>query len=108
MKYPLFLVGLLFACVDSSEQEKQEVLEEEERREGTQQGDCSDGVDNDNDGDLDCEDAGCIDKPAIRAVARATVHPLPVRSAPSHLAIGWAVYLAAAPSSRSPPGGRRT
>ena len=39
---------------------------EEERKEGEQQGDCRDDEDNDNDGRVDCEDAGCSDKSACQ------------------------------------------
>ena len=32
--------------------------------EGTNDGECNDGVDNDGDGDMDCDDAGCLAQPA--------------------------------------------
>ena len=46
----LILSGCLLACEDKAE-------------EGTQAGDCTDGADNDGDGDFDCNDAGCEGAP---------------------------------------------
>ena len=53
----IFYLGILSmtACFGEKEQE---------RKEGEVQGDCLDGEDNDNDGNIDCEDAGCSNKPA--------------------------------------------
>ena len=62
-----FVLGI--SCVDRvkellAEPEEEEDNEEEPRREGDKQGDCLDGVDNDEDGYVDCEDQGCDGKPA--------------------------------------------
>jgi hypothetical protein len=47
--------------------DKIEEDEEENREEGTSQGDCNDGLDNDDDGYIDCDDDGCDSKPACEA-----------------------------------------
>jgi len=39
-------------------------VEESPRKDGQKQSDCIDVEDNDNDGNIDCEDAGCENKPA--------------------------------------------
>ena len=54
----LVLCFTMLSCFESKQEEA-----EEDRREGESQGDCRDGEDNDNDGNIDCEDAGCKDKP---------------------------------------------
>ena len=59
---PAIALILLFGCLDTKEQSKE--VRYIERREGSEQGDCNDGVDNDEDGEVDCEDVGCEDKPA--------------------------------------------
>ena len=69
MKRFLFLSFLLpIACLDFLKEqdtdEEEEEEEEGERQEGEQVGDCDDGVDNDEDGDVDCDDSGCFNKPA--------------------------------------------
>ena len=56
-------VGILFACSDTKNKTDRDRRSDDERREGSKQGDCLDGEDNDGDGDIDCEDAGCYDKP---------------------------------------------
>ena len=70
MKHLLFLSFLInISCLDvlksdaDDEEEEEEEEEDDERREGTRQGDCTDGEDNDDDGDIDCDDSGCADKP---------------------------------------------
>ena len=61
---------LQFGCLDQllktaeDDEEKEEKEENNERREGEQVGDCTDGLDNDEDGDIDCDDSGCSNKPA--------------------------------------------
>ena len=73
-KIPLFSLAatLTTGCIDEllkgSEdiEEEEEEDEDEERTEGDRQGDCFDGEDNDEDGDIDCEDSGCFDKPACQ------------------------------------------
>ena len=47
-----FLFSFSFACSD-----------QDERIEGTQPGDCTDGADNDADGKFDCKDDGCSGAP---------------------------------------------
>ena len=70
MKHLLFLSFLInISCLDAlksspDDEEDEEDEEDDERREGTRQGDCTDGEDNDDDGDIDCDDSGCSDKPA--------------------------------------------
>jgi formylglycine-generating enzyme required for sulfatase activity len=51
MKNPIVTFSL-FALIACGKQEETE---------GTTPGDCTDGIDNDGDGDLDCDDDGCID-----------------------------------------------
>ena len=66
MKRLLFLSFLLTtACLDFLKTEPEEEDEEDEDpEEGDQIGDCYDGEDNDEDGDIDCDDSGCSTKPA--------------------------------------------
>ena len=60
MKKLLFLSFLLnISCFGA---EKSEEEEEEEEEEGDRHGDCFDGIDNDDDGDIDCDDSGCEGK----------------------------------------------
>lgn len=47
-------------CVASDEVQKSTDIEE--LKEGEQEGDCSDGVDNDGNGLIDCQDDGCLDQ----------------------------------------------
>ena len=73
-KLPLFSLAatLTTGCIDqllkgSEDIEEEEAEDEdEERTEGALQGDCFDGEDNDEDGDVDCEDSGCFDKPVCQ------------------------------------------
>ena len=51
------------ACLELSDKSSSSD-DDGERREGGKQGDCFDGEDNDDDGDIDCDDEGCADKPA--------------------------------------------
>ena len=64
----LLLLSLLIGPIACSDKESSpdniDGVNNEETAEGSQQGDCVDGQDNDNDGYIDCEDDGCADKPA--------------------------------------------
>lgn len=67
------IFGVVFSvgCLDmlkSEESDEEEDEQDESAEEGDRQGDCLDGVDNDDDGDIDCEDQGCYDKPACEDV----------------------------------------
>lgn len=78
MKLLLFLSFLVnISCIDAlkSATEEEDEDEDDERREGTRQGDCLDGTDNDDDGDIDCEDSGCFDKPACNGDTAVTNDP---------------------------------
>ena len=68
MKHLFFLPFLLtLSCVDLLKGGVDDPEEEDkERREGERQGDCVDGSDNDEDGDIDCNDSGCFDQPACQ------------------------------------------
>ena len=68
MRWSLVL-GLFFSagCLDFLKEEPEEEEESQGREEGKQQGDCLDGVDNDEDGDIDCDDSGCDGKPACES-----------------------------------------
>ena len=52
---PIFLMS----CFDGKSYEDDE---DEYRREGESKGDCIDGIDNDGDGDQDCDDSGCEER----------------------------------------------
>lgn len=55
MKHSLIILSsILFACSEDSK---------EDRIEGTEPGDCTDGADNDADGIFDCDDDGCASSP---------------------------------------------
>ena len=70
MKSLLFLSCLLnTACFDALKGEDDPEDDDEPRREGQIQGDCTDGEDNDDDDDIDCDDSGCSDKPACNEEA---------------------------------------
>ena len=56
--------NVLSGCFSDSDKEEDEENEDDERREGSQVGDCIDGEDNDEDGDIDCDDSGCENTPA--------------------------------------------
>ena len=81
MKRLLFLSFLInISCFDilkstEDEEEDEEDEEDDERREGTRQGDCTDGEDNDDDGDIDCDDSGCSDKPACEGDTDTSTEP---------------------------------
>lgn len=66
MRYLLFTSSFLFvSCLDFLKtNEVDDDEENEDYSEGESQGDCFDGEDNDDDGDIDCYDDGCTDKPA--------------------------------------------
>ena len=60
----LFFIGV--SCIDTSGRSTEKSSDnddDDDRREGDRQGDCVDGEDNDNDGDIDCTDSGCSSKP---------------------------------------------
>ena len=63
----LTLVSCLEFLKDSEEEEEEE--EDQNSQEGDAQGDCTDGIDNDEDGNIDCADSGCYDKPAKAGLA---------------------------------------
>lgn len=48
------------------EPEEEEDNNSSTSQEGDRQGDCLDGIDNDDNGFTDCEDQGCVDKPACQ------------------------------------------
>jgi hypothetical protein len=52
------IIGLMLSC-EEKPPEGADDDEEEERLEGSEPGDCTDGADNDMDGDFDCDDSGC-------------------------------------------------
>lgn len=67
MKYWLMLgSSMMFSCLNFSKEEPEEDdrNDSSESKEGDQQGDCFDGIDNDDDGYIDCEDQDCDGKPA--------------------------------------------
>ena len=66
MRWSLVIWFFLVGCLDFLKEEPKED-EDTEREEGQQQGDCFDGEDNDEDGDIDCDDDGCFDKPACES-----------------------------------------
>lgn len=68
MRHLLFLSFLLnTSCLDSEKSDtEEEENEDTELREGQTLGDCTDGIDNDEDGVTDCEDPVCFDKPACQ------------------------------------------
>lgn len=59
---------LLVGCLDVLKSSEEAASDNEDTPgyylEGEQYGDCFDGMDNDQDGEMDCEDPGCFDKPA--------------------------------------------
>jgi len=55
------IVIFLVACLET-EKRYSDDDEDDTVREGTRQGDCYDGYDNDDDGFVDCYDSGCADK----------------------------------------------
>ena len=55
------LAFLLLSCISTKDLEGDN---DNGNEEGDQQGDCIDGEDNDGDGDIDCLDDGCSNKPA--------------------------------------------
>ncbi len=61
-------VGLMVSCFGKPSTEDDDDDDEENEtqttEEGSQTGDCIDGLDNDGDGLIDCADEGCVDKPA--------------------------------------------
>ena len=62
--FRLALTGLLVSCLTQKDYlPNNSGNSGSERTEGTKQGDCSDELDNDGDGLVDCQDAGCVDKP---------------------------------------------
>jgi len=65
----IILFGILLSCeeksVSDSATEQGTVAE---RQEGTEVGDCTDGADNDGDGDFDCIDSGCFGSPDCEEV----------------------------------------
>lgn len=70
MKYWLiFGTSMMFSCLDFLKEEPEEEEEEgdSDPEEGAQAGDCLDGIDNDEDGHIDCEDQGCDGKPACES-----------------------------------------
>jgi hypothetical protein len=70
MKNLLFLSCLLnTACFDFLKTGEDDPEDDDERREGQIQGDCTDDKDNDDDDDIDCDDSGCSDKPACNDTA---------------------------------------
>ena len=78
MKHLLFLSFLINnSCLEAfkSAADDEEEEDDNERREGTRQGDCYDGEDNDGDGRVDCEDFGCSDKPACDWDVENSVEP---------------------------------
>ena len=46
---------LVVACGEGEKESEETILE------GQNEGECSDGIDNDDNGDIDCDDAGCVD-----------------------------------------------
>lgn len=56
--------ALLDKLLPEEEKESKTDSENSKREEGDSQGDCYDGIDNDDDGHIDCEDQGCDDKSA--------------------------------------------
>ena len=66
-KHILWLSLAMFGCFDMEKSAEDESDNDDTQgyyMEGQQQGDCFDGVDNDQDGETDCQDPGCFDKPA--------------------------------------------
>jgi hypothetical protein len=62
--FPL-MIGVLGACTEPSKGDSAaQELAEEILPEGSQEGDCSDGFDNDQDGMIDCGDSSCRDEPS--------------------------------------------
>ena len=61
-----FMACLIVGFVLSCEEKRSELEdnEEEERKEGDSSGECNDGIDNDDDGLIDCNDSGCASRPA--------------------------------------------
>jgi len=59
------IAGLLVSCISNKIviEDNGSDDDDDQRSEGDQQGDCTDEVDNDEDGDIDCEDSGCSGKP---------------------------------------------
>ena len=60
--FPLLATSCFSTDKDKDEDEDEDETEET-REEGTRQGDCTDGIDNDDDGYIDCDDQGCDSKP---------------------------------------------
>ena len=59
------MIGVMSACADKVlEDSAAPAPVEELLEEGSQEGDCSDGFDNDQDGMIDCGDSGCRDEPS--------------------------------------------
>lgn len=52
---------LLFSLGTACTKHVKPLLEDEESFEGQNEGDCSDGLDNDGDNLIDCDDSGCME-----------------------------------------------
>ena len=60
----MMLVGCLSGCGQSTQVPP--------GPEGSKDFECSDGLDNDEDGDVDCDDSGCADSPSCQDVSDST------------------------------------
>ena len=57
----------MMACFDNKPEDDEDDDDETEvLAEGSTQGDCFDGIDNDGDGDVDCNDSGCANKLSVK------------------------------------------
>ena len=60
--FTIAMLSMSLGCI-SAKEDTEEEEEEDDREEGDQQGDCTDGKDNDDDGFTDCDDNGCQNRP---------------------------------------------
>jgi formylglycine-generating enzyme required for sulfatase activity len=58
------ILGLMLSCEEKPPEEGDYENEEESNVEGANAGECGDGLDNDGDGFIDCDDQDCLTKPA--------------------------------------------
>ena len=71
------ILALLLACTPEKEEDDRDDSNGEE---GSNYGDCFDEEDNDNDGFIDCEDEGCVNRPACNPGDTGTTDPTEVQT----------------------------